>query len=405
MTKFNLQLFAGATRPTTPSKSQSFTYEAAGMAEDLSPIVVNIDPTMTQMFSNISETDDALATSFGGFTEGLRPPTVNAHYEKEDYVSEKIGSIAPWENNIQTFINTYFITNTQEKVKKVYNSKSEKARQIHNAFLGHARDLEYAIVLNTQRRVESPNVNPALTGGTPYFLSRDEVAVDIDTTTGVVTCTAEHYLTTGDFIYFIAKDMPPELEVALPYYVRLEAVGGDKKFTIYNDIKSACEKIDAQQVKPTDTGVEVKIVKNNVISCADKRSFTLQDIDDVLQMAYSRGGSPTDMFMSGRNKRKFNAMVSGLATTNRNAKDRYMSTVQNAYESEFGVVNAKTHRLYSDYRVDILDMQYWGHKFFERTKSKELPIKGNYSEWAVETQWGLSCTQPKASASIVDIKR
>jgi hypothetical protein len=68
-----------------PSVSQSHTSEAIGHAEDFSKIIINIDPDKTFFLSEFGEDSDATSLKFGWMTEGLRPPQVNAHLEKENY--------------------------------------------------------------------------------------------------------------------------------------------------------------------------------------------------------------------------------------------------------------------------------------------------------------------------------
>ena len=76
------------------------------------------------------------------------------------------------------------------------------------------------------------------------------------------------------------------------------------------------------------------------------------------------------------------------------------------YESDFGVIHAEVHRMYSDTIVDFMDMNYWDMKWFDRTHEVQgLAKKGSYEEFVIESWLGLQGTQPKASGSIYNIKR
>ena len=80
--------------------------------------------------------------------------------------------------------------------------------------------------------------------------------------------------------------------------------------------------------------------------------------------------------------------------------------VTDVYESDFGVIRAEVHRMYSDTIVDFMDMNYWDMKWFDRTHEvPDLPKKGSYKEFVIESWLGLQGTQPKASGSIYNIKR
>lgn len=396
---------ADVTRNFGPSTSQSHTLEAIGHAEDYSNIIVNIDPDKTFYLSEFSEDADAVALDFSWTTEGLRPPQVNAHLEKEDYVSQPVGSLEMANNYCQRFVNGGYVTNAQIKVKKIYEPQDEFTRQYHNAFLGHASDIEYALVNNDVARGENGS-NPAMTGGVPYFMKVQNLSASI-TTAGVVTTTEKHNLQTGDFVYFTATTMPTGLQANTIYYVRLDDTTPETVFTLYNTMKDAVEGVTANQVKPTTTGTALAVVKNNVVDLGGTADFTLDDINNVMQMCFNRGGNPTLAVMSPAKKRRFSNIVTATTTINRGmGKERKLDLVADTLETDFGVITAKSHRLYPDNRVDFMDMQYWDLKWFERTH--EVPgvaTKGSYKEFFIESWLGLKGTQPKSSGSLLNIKR
>ena len=81
------------TRDPGPSANQSYTFDAWGNDEDISPIITDISPDKTPLLSSIPDDADAVETSFSWPTEALHPPQVNKHLEKEDYVSHEVGSM------------------------------------------------------------------------------------------------------------------------------------------------------------------------------------------------------------------------------------------------------------------------------------------------------------------------
>ena len=101
-----------------PGASGSYSYESVGNAEDLSDILVNIDPDRTKFLSAFGTADDAISTDFSWFTERMRPPQDNAHLEKEEYAFAEIDSQEGLRNFIQHFQNTGFVTDTQKRIKK-----------------------------------------------------------------------------------------------------------------------------------------------------------------------------------------------------------------------------------------------------------------------------------------------
>ena len=110
--------------------------------------------------------------------------------------------------------------------------------------------------------------------------------------------------------------------------------------------------------------------------------------------------------MSGAKKRRFSEIMSGLTTTMRSAGEDRVDMVVSTYQSDFGVINAHSHRLYPDDRIDLLDMKFWEKKWFQESQRvPNLQKNGSYEQFAIEGWIGLQGTQPKASGSIVNIIR
>ena len=385
------------------SVSQSVTYEAVGTKDDFSKIITNIDPDMTFFLSNFGTAPEAKSLKFNWTTEGLKPPQENAHPEMTDYATEKVGSLAQWDNRCQHFISSGRVSDAQKQHAKEYMPEDEFARQKINAFKQHARDIEFALVFNDSPRDESPG-NPALTGGVRYFLTED--AEDVTFTGNVGATAAAHRMNTGDFIYFKAKPgagnkLPAELSANLPYYIRKDA--DPKKFTLYNSMDDAIK--NKRQITLSTAGQGVQMVKNNVFTAGDAL-FTEDHINDCMEMCSKRGGNPTLAVMSGRSKRRFSAIVTGGAAKQRNSKDKVAVNITDVYESDFGTIHAQVHPMYEDTIIDLLDMAYWDLKWFDPTHEVAgLAKKGSYEEFVIESWIGLQGTQPKASGSIYGIKR
>lgn len=382
-----------------PSVSQSSTGEAIGHAEDYHNILVNISPETTIFLSKFGEAKDAKQLDWSWFTTGLRPPRKNTNPEKMEYTFEKLGSVEGKKNYQQYFYNSGYMTDAQKASKTIFD-QDDFSREKMNAFIAHAQDIEYAIVKNTISCGENGS-QLAETGGIPYFMQEDNADCTV-ATDGVVTTTEKHGMQTGEFVYFIADTMPAKIAADCEYYVKVLT---DTTFTIFDSIEGAVEDIVAIKVIPTSTGTNVKLVKNNVIDLG-ANDYTVEDLNRAMEMAFKRGGNPTDAFMSGRKKRRFSQLVTALGTTTRKSTEKKMTQVATAYESDYGTIVANTHRLYNDNRLDLLDMMYWDHKWFKRTaEPQDLAKTGSYDKFAIESWYGLQATQPKASAALINIKR
>ncbi len=398
---------ADVTRNMNKSPNQSFTYDAIGHAEDLSSILTNIAPELTMFYSKFGSTKPATEVSFGWMTKGLQPPMDNAHLEYEKYDFEPQGSLQGMTNNVQFFQKTGMVSDVQNEVVKAYNNEhgTELDDARFDSYKGMAQDIEYMLVNSTSKVDGSKTVAPR-SGGVPYFMSQNTLDVTIDIESGVFTASADHHLDTGDIVYFIAGTTPTGMTSGLYYYARADA-DDSKKFTIFDTQKGAVENISDDQVKPSAAGTMVKVITNNVLSLGGTKEFALNDINDAMEMAFKRGGNPTEAFMSSRKSRKFSELILASITATRKGSEKgKLVEVATTYQGSFGMVNANIHRIYPDNRVDILDMQYWDMRYLRRPyEVKNIGKTGTFDQYVLEARVGLQGTQPKASCSIVDIKR
>ena len=108
--------------------------------------------------------------------------------------------------------------------------------------------------------------------------------------------------------------------------------------------------------------------------------------------------------MSAANKRRFSKIITGDAQKRRDQKDKSVTAITDTYISDFGTITAQVHRQYRNDRIDFLDMNYWGIKYFNRPHEVSgLAKKGTYEEFVLEASFGVKGTQPKASGSIINL--
>ena len=238
------------------------------------------------------------------------------------------------------------------------------------------------------------------------------MAVTFDSTANTATTSEAHKLNTGDFVYFIAPDkaaLPKNLVANREYYVRKKS---DTVFDLFYSLDEALA-ADSAEATSADTGKVIALgsagtgtlylLKNNVVDGAGT-AFTEDNINDVMEMCYKRGGDPTIAVMSAANKRRFSKIITGDAQKRRDQKDKSVTAITDTYISDFGTITAQVHRQYSNDRIDFLDMNYWGIKYFNRPHEVSgLAKKGTYEEFVLEASFGVKGTQPKASGSIINL--
>ena len=391
-------------RDAGPSANQSFTFDAWGNAEDISPIITSISPDKTPFLSSIPDGPNAVEPAFSWPTEELHPPMVNKHLEKEDYTSHAVGSMEALDNVVQIFMTSGFVTDMQRKARKVYRGGDEFNRQLTKAFTEHARDIEYAFVNNDTKTAGTAAVE-AMTGGLPYFMQKKTLGATVNTTTGKITTVSAHNLRTGDFVYFDAATMPTGLKKNTLYYVRLDSTTPATIFNIYTNMKDAVEGTTNAEVIPTTAGSTVVCVMNNVVDLNSASDFTVADINSAMEMAYRRGGNPDTLWASPHNKARFSEIVNAMSYTTRKSGDKKTNLIATTLETDFGEVQCKPHLWFPDNLILALDSQYLEKKWFEKTRKVQgLAKKGNYSEFVIESSIGLKFDQPLSSAAIINIK-
>ena len=385
-----------------PSASQSVTYEAVGVADDYSQIIINIEPEVNYFLANMREQENVNNITYGWFTEGLNPPKENAQLEDADFTTQRVGSVTSLNNHCQHFINTGRVSDAQIKVRKMYSEQNELNRQIKKAFIEQAQDMEYAIVNNSMSRLGTDLLG-AKTGGIPYFMKEESVSITFGAD-NKITAVAAHELKTGDFIYLKGPSLPKELSKNLIYYIRKD---GDSEtvFTLHDTQKSAVEGGSAiAYTAGTHTGA--CLIKNNIVDLEDSAAFSVADINTCMEMAFRRGGKPTDIIMSTRNKRRFSEIAGTVSAPQRKQAEKKVIQVIDSIESDYGTLQAIPHRLYPDNRIDIFDNEYHGLAWFDRPHEvKGLAKQGSRQEFVLESWLGYKCLQPKASASIINSKR
>ena len=398
------------TRNLGPGKSGSYTYESVGNAEDLSDILVNIDPNRTKFYSAFGTAEPAISTSFEWFTERLRPPQDNAHFEMEEYEFKDIDSQEGLKNWIQHFQGSGRVSDTQNSVKKVWRrGTSEFDAAADKAMRSLADDIEYMIVSSKVGQQETPGSLPSRSGGIPYFLRLNEMTAtfaDGTVTLPEVSATNPIDLKTGDFVYFIADTMPAGATANKAYYIRLTEAGEALKniFTLHPSLEDAVN--NTNPVSATG-GTNVKMVRRNVISNKGEDGWKLSNLSDVLQMVFLRGGHANQAYMSLANKRYFSKLINAETQNQRDAsKSMTYNEAATAFYSDFGTITAHAHMMYPDNRIDILDMQYWDLKYMHKPHEvprEKLAKTGTYEKFVVEAALGLKGTAPQASGALVDI--
>jgi len=123
------------------------TYQAIGNREDLTDIIENISPLETFVTSN-TKTVGAAATYHEWQTDALAAAAQNAAIEGADATATSATPTVRAGNYTQILQKTYMVTETQDVVNSA-GRKSELNYQTQKNLKELAKDIEYALVVNT----------------------------------------------------------------------------------------------------------------------------------------------------------------------------------------------------------------------------------------------------------------
>ena len=146
----------------------------------------------------------------------------------------------------------------------------------------------------------------------------------------------------------------------------------------------------------------------NVVEADDSTTYgasagTLTEgmLNDAIQAAWSKGGTPDICVVSGKNKRT----ISGFDAQprQRNADSTKIKQVVDVYESDFGLVNMVLHRMQADTRVDLLQSEYWKLAYLIPFKTYDKPKDSLVNGKVVTGQLTLECRSKEANSAITGI--
>lgn len=152
--------------------SGSNTYVAVGNKEDLNPVITNIAPEETPLYSAIGATQ-ATATYHEWLEDDLGNAASNAQYEGFTYATTKPGTRERLGNYTQIMERGYEVTDTQEVVQK-HGLTSEMAYQMAKCAKLIAKDCEKAVMEQSTRSAGDNTQNPPTArsmGGIPYWIT------------------------------------------------------------------------------------------------------------------------------------------------------------------------------------------------------------------------------------------
>jgi hypothetical protein len=153
---------------------------------------------------------------------------------------------------------------------------------------------------------------------------------------------------------------------------------------------------------PANGGFSAGIV--SAATNGTQRSITEAMLKTVMQSAWSKGGNPKAVIVSGTQKQNM-AAFSGLATQRRETGDKRVTIVAGAdfYVSDFGTVQFVPSRFCSARDALIVDPEYWDISDLDGLTVEDLAQTGLAKRKLMRREWALRCRNEAASGVIRDL--
>ncbi len=135
-----------------------------------------------------------------------------------------------------------------------------------------------------------------------------------------------------------------------------------------------------------------------------QRAITETMLKSVLQSAWTQGGNPKAVIVSGAQKQAM-AAFAGLAVNRRETKDNRLTIVAGAdfYVSDFGEIQFVPSRFCSTRDALIVDPEYWDIADLDGLVVEDLAQTGLSKRKLMRREWALRARNEKASGAIRDL--
>lgn len=128
-------------------------------------------------------------------------------------------------------------------------------------------------------------------------------------------------------------------------------------------------------------------------------NFTEDMLNEAIQMAWEKGGSPKKVYLSGERKRQVSTWSGdGDKYLDQNSKKLVNSIA--VYESDFGIVSFVPHRLMNDEKVFVIDPTYWKVAYLRPLHNLDLPKTGDNTKKVIVGELTMEARAEKANAVI-----
>ena len=153
----------------------------------------------------------------------------------------------------------------------------------------------------------------------------------------------------------------------------------------------------------TMAGIPGLITTNVLDNGGTERVITKTLITSALQTAWTKGGEPDKLIVSGGNKVNISALTTSN-TKNIDAKKKELVESIDVIDTDFGRVEIVASRFMADTSIFVLDPQYLAIAWLRRFKKKDLPATDDCQRGIIKGEMTLELKGEAGQAIIKDLK-
>lgn len=138
-----------------------------------------------------------------------------------------------------------------------------------------------------------------------------------------------------------------------------------------------------------------------------QRTFTEDQLKEVMALAFQSGASPSQVYMTAANKQDFSAFA-GIADIRVDASKGGKTTIMGAadfYQSDFGILAAVPHPYGLSRDALFVDPDYFKLVTLRPWKTTPLAKSGDSEKFQLVGEYSLQCDNEKAHAVCADLSQ
>lgn len=354
------------------------TYQSVGNREDLIDVVTMISPTDTPFMSSIGN-GKATGMYHEWLTDSLASPGLNAVVEGSDATFGTLTPRVRQGNYVQNLRQTGQVSDNQIAVLKA-GVKDEYAYQLMKATKLYALDQERALIQGSKAAGSASAA--ATMGGLLYWTTTNKSSMAGSVTTGTAQSATSTtiVLASGMGSGFSANDQ-----------ILLTGGTGAGQYRTISSLSTDTATVPAWDITPDSTTTYA------VYHTPGTLSETV--LNDNLQLCYEQGGNPDTLFVSPKQKRAISNFASSIRRLT--STDQKIVNSVDIYESDFGVVNAKTNRWLPNGIVAAVERAKWKVAYLRPIKAEELARTGSSRKFMIEGAVTLESLAENASGLVL----